>query len=267
MSHFSKANAANRAEINRLRQRQTNMIRIIQLGNNTNKWAELSLNNRHRLHLLRLEINRGEFPRLDTAINSIQYKIKKLIDKIATRRFLYGYNRPSNRTYVRLYNNNFVKEGTIRPLPFYHHKRPANAKPANAKPAKRPPRGYLPTLKELAYAAAPELAPLRRMNNEQLALVRNNLRLLVPKRRATPLSNANYAELRRQLAAFKIQRAWKKRSPKSSAWKNNTTLTNEAKKLFNNRERQFRANQQAARVVREARRLEKLRPLSWRKPA
>lgn len=110
------------------------------------------------------------------------------------------------------FRNNFVKEGTLKPVTTRRHRRPANAVPA-----KIPPRGYIPTLKEIAWAS-PKLAPMSRMNNEQLNFLSElngrNYKLLKPKRRATPLSNNNYTSLRRQLAAFKLQRAWKRRTKK-----------------------------------------------------
>jgi hypothetical protein len=78
-------------------------------------------------------------------------------------------------------------------------------------------RGFLPTLKELAWAtktANENFETAKTMNNKQLKLFSKyapvNWTLLKPKRRANPLPHNNVVEYRREAAARVIQRAAKK---------------------------------------------------------
>ena len=246
MVTFRQANAENAKEMNRIKQIFKNLQWLGFYANNPNWWRSLSRENRHRMHVLNLK---SKSKPENYTFNVLNKKFRETQARLAARRVMYGYIRKSradnvykngrlvpehlpaweafaysraglpfanNRTghrssllpydfNISKYRNNFTREGTLKPATTARHTRPANAKPA-----KLPPRGYLPTLKELAYAAAPELAPLRQMSNEQLQFVSNNWKKLIPKRRAPPLSNNAYTILRRHLAATILQRAWKK---------------------------------------------------------
>lgn len=106
------------------------------------------------------------------------------------------------------WRNAFVAEGTL--------KAPSGKKPVPFIP-KTPRRGFLPTLKELAWAtktANENFETMKTMNNKQLKLFSKhatvNWTLLKPKRRASPLPANNVTEYRRGAAARVIQRAVKK---------------------------------------------------------
>jgi hypothetical protein len=227
------------ANVNR---RIANLRKLNAIGNNQNKWRELTHANRHRLH--QLKKNRNAKPN-DNAYNyaKLQETLRALRQDVFRLKFFYGYKwryNPRNIKNVtingRLYSvplripnweavnfhraggnrriiapgpymnkrhNVYSAKGWLKPLKYGPWPRPV--------PARAPKRGYLPTLKELAWAAT----PMPGMTNEQLRFVSQmtpmNLMMLKPKRRAAPLSPTTLTKLRRNLAARTIQRAVKKR--------------------------------------------------------
>jgi len=109
---------------------------------------------------------------------------------------------------ITRWRNAFTAEGTL--------KAPSGKKPVPFKP-KPNVRGFLPTLKELAWATKTSnenFETAKTMNNKQLKLFSRyapvNWTLLKPKRRANPLPHNNVVEYRRTAAARVIQRAAKK---------------------------------------------------------
>jgi hypothetical protein len=106
------------------------------------------------------------------------------------------------------WRNALVAEGTV--------KAPSGKKPVPFVPRQRV-RGFLPTLKELAWATKTSnenFETAKSMNNKQLKLFSKyapvNWTMLKPKRRANPLPHNNVVEYRRTAAARVIQRAAKK---------------------------------------------------------
>jgi hypothetical protein len=106
------------------------------------------------------------------------------------------------------WRNTFTAEGTL--------KAPSGKKPVPFVPRQRV-RGFLPTLKELAWATKTsnkKFETVKTMNNNQLKLFSEyapvNWTMLKPKRRANPLPENNVVEYRRGAAARVIQRAAKK---------------------------------------------------------
>jgi hypothetical protein len=106
------------------------------------------------------------------------------------------------------WRNALVAEGTV--------KAPSGKKPVPFVPRQRV-RGFLPTLKELAWATKTSnenFETAKSMNNKQLKLFSKyapvNWTLLKPKRRPNPLPENNVVEYRRTAAARVIQRAAKK---------------------------------------------------------
>jgi hypothetical protein len=106
------------------------------------------------------------------------------------------------------WRNTFTTEGTL--------KAPSGKKPIPFKP-KQTIRGFVPTLKEIAWAAKStnnNFETVKTMNNKQLKLLSKmgpvNWTMLKPKRRANPLPHNNVVQYRRTAAARVIQRAAKK---------------------------------------------------------
>jgi hypothetical protein len=117
------------------------------------------------------------------------------------------------------WRNTFTAEGIL--------KAPSGKKPVPFVP-KKPVRGFLPTLKELAWAtktANENFETAKSMNNKQLKLFSKyapvNWTMLKPKRRANPLPHNNTVEYRRTAAARVIQRAVKKHQKKKTSQRAN----------------------------------------------
>jgi len=123
-----------------------------------------------------------------------------------------------------LWRSVLAKEGSLKPV---SGKIPVGFTP------KKPVRSFLPTLKELAWAAKSSnenFETVKTMNNKQLKLLSKvgpiNWTLLKPKKRAAPLPANNLTKYRREAAARVIGKAAKKYlkkkpsqgpSPRSSA--------------------------------------------------
>jgi hypothetical protein len=116
---------------------------------------------------------------------------------------------PATFKFGSKWRNIFTKEKTLRPLVYTARPRPV--------PAKVPPRGFLPTLKRLAWES-PGMAPMRTMTKEQLAflgsLTGTNWNYMKPKPFPQALSPKTLTKYRRNLAARTIQRALKRHRAK-----------------------------------------------------
>lgn len=248
MFTFAKANNKNRLERDRLMRLIHNLKMLNAHSHNNNWWQSLHVLTRQRLHNLK---SRRESKPENYNIKNLKNQANTITNKWWSRRVMYGYmrkqkptnigrhghwipvNLPENEavnfsrsnkpySYTRAtggpsvttvistlptskYRNNFTKEGLLKPQTYGPRKAPS--------PAKKPLRGYLPTLKEIAWQSN-SLAPLARMNNDQLKFLSSvtgiNWAPLKPKPRAPPLSNKNLTKYRRNLAARTIQRAFKK---------------------------------------------------------
>lgn len=236
----------NQVELSRLKELYENIKTLNRITGNRNAWRNLSLPNRHRLHLLELE--RKRHPEQYT---NLPKKIQDMSAKLTARAFFYGYGAIAGRNWVKKtgalvpkylpkneikaffrytpagtlkpgtvlgrtgnparlmtggttlvpWRNNFVKEGSLRPLVLTARPKPV--------PAKTPSRGFEPTLKRLAWNAL----PVKNMTSEQLnflsKLTGTNWKLLRPKPIPKPLSPKTLERYRRNLAARTIQRAFR----------------------------------------------------------
>ena len=129
------------------------------------------------------------------------------VDKTGPGAYMEPLNTVEN---TRRWRNAFTAEGTL--------KAPSGKKPVAFKP-KPNKRGFVPTLKELAWAAKstnPNFETVKSMNNKQLKLLSKvgpiNWAMMKPKKRVTPLPANNVTKYRRHAAARIIQKAVKKQT-------------------------------------------------------
>ena len=219
-SAYKEANNRNTRELERLRRLIGNLQKLNNVTNNWNdsRWLN-EFEERNINYFKALYAARKRNPSAYN-ISKLRQNRRELLNKQQARRVAYGYvpkmrsNMPTNFNSGR-FRNAFTKEGTL--------KAPSGKKPVPFVP-KKPVRGFVPTLKELAWKAKSSnenFETVKTMNNKQLKLFSKyapvNWAMLKPKRRAVPLPNNNVTKYRRYLAARVIQRHVKRHQAKHAS--------------------------------------------------
>jgi hypothetical protein len=247
-SAYKEANNRNTRELDRLRRLIGNLQKLNNVTNNWNdsRWLN-EFEERNINHFKALYAARKRNPAAYN-ISKLRQNRRELLNKQQARRVAYGYvpkmrsnwtthggqpappsiprwevmrfrrnirAMPTNFNSGR-FRNAFTKEGTL--------KAPSGKKPVPFVP-KKPVRGFVPTLKELAWKAKSSnenFETVKTMNNKQLKLLSKvgpfNWTAMKPKRRANPLPNNNVTRYRREAAARVIQRTVKRRQKPSQGF-------------------------------------------------